>query len=145
MIGARMKLSIAVKKASDFFSGGLYCSQAILGAFCENYGVGADLAFKISCGLNSGCRRADICGAVSGAVLVIGLKYGDNKAVCNAKTEDFIKTFTENNGDIICRGLLNCDISTPEGIEKARAEDLFRTRCLDLVISAAHILDESGY
>ena len=134
-----------VKKASDFFGNGLYCSQAVLGAFCEKYGVDEKLAFKISCGLNSGVRCADVCGAVSGAILVIGLKYGDDKDVCNLKTEEYIKTFKEKNGSIICRDLLGCDISTPDGKEKAITENLFSTRCMDMVISAAQILDDLGY
>jgi len=134
-----------VKKASELFGEGLYCSQAVLGAFSEKYGVDEKLAFKISCGLNSGVRCADVCGAVSGAILVIGLKYGDDKAVCNLKTEEYIKIFKEKNGSIVCRDLLGCDISTPDGKEKAITENLFSTRCMDMVINAAQILDDLGY
>ena len=134
-----------VKQASELFGNGLYCSQAVLGAFSEKYGIDKTLAFRISCGLNSGVRCADICAAVSGAILVIGLKYGDDKAVCNLKTEEYIKTFKEKNGSILCRDLLDCDISTPDGKEKAITENLFKTRCMDMVISAAQILDDLGY
>ena len=134
-----------VKKASELFGGGLYCSQAVLGAFCDKYGVDEKLAFKISCGLNSGVRCADVCGAVSGAILVIGLKYGDDKAVCNLKTEEYIKIFKEKNGSIVCRDLLGCDISTSDGKEKVITENLFSTRCMDMVINAAQILDDLGY
>ena len=42
-----------VKTASELYNSGLYCSQAVLGAFCEKYGMDKDLAFKVSCGLNS--------------------------------------------------------------------------------------------
>ena len=134
-----------VKKASELFDGGLYCSQAVLGAFCEKYGMDENLAFKVSCGLNSGVRCADVCGAVSGAILVIGLKNGDDKAVCNLKTEEYIKVYNEKNGSIICRDLLGCDISTPDGKEKATDENLFKTRCMDMVIDAAQILADLGY
>ena len=134
-----------VESASEIYSSGLYCSQAVFGAFGEKYGMEKTLAYKISCGLNSGVRCADVCGAVSGAILVIGLKYGDDKAVCNLKTEEYIKIFEEKNGSIICRDLLDCDITTPDGKEKAETENLFKTRCLDMVISAAQILDDLGY
>ena len=77
------------KLAVEMFNGGLYCSQALLCAFCEGYGLDKGTAAKISCGLNSGCRNAEICGAVSGAILVIGLKYGGDKGLCNSKTEEF--------------------------------------------------------
>ena len=134
-----------VKKASELFGSGLYCSQAVLGAFCKKYGMDETLAFRISCGLNSGCRCADVCGAVSGAILVIGLRYGDDKAVCNLNTEEYIKTFRERNGSILCRDILGCDISTPDGKEKATNENLFKTRCVDMVINAAQLLDDLGY
>ena len=133
------------KKASEFFTGGLYCSQAILGAFCETYGMEEETAFRVSCGLNSGGRCAEICGAVSGAILVIGLKHGASKETCNLKTEEFIQKFKEKNGEIVCRNILGCDIFTPEGREKAVRENLFKTTCVDMVASAAQILEELGY
>lgn len=71
----------AVKQAVEYFTNGLYCSQAVLGAFSEKYGMDKETAFQVSCGLNSGCRCADVCGAVSGAILVIGLKYGETNEV----------------------------------------------------------------
>ena len=134
-----------VKRASELYGSGLYCSQAILGTFCEKYELDKEAAFKISCGLNSGVRCADVCGAVSGAVLVIGLKYGDSQEKCNLKTEEFIKCFKEKNGDVICRNLLGCDISTPEGNAKAVKENLYKTLCMDLVVNAAQILCDLGY
>ena len=134
-----------MKRASESFGGGQYCSQAVLVAFCDKYGMDEKLAYRISCGFNSGCRCAEICGAVAGAILVIGLKYGDSAPLCNTKTEEFIKVFKEKNGSIICRDLLGCDISTPDGKEKAAAENLFKTRCADMVISATQILDDLGY
>lgn len=134
-----------IKKASDYFNSGLYCSQSVLGTFCENYNMDTKTAFKISCGLNSGSRCDEICGAVSGAILVIGLKYGDSADVCNLKTEEFIRAFKNKNGNVICRNILGCDISTPMGKEKAINENLFKTTCLDMVISAAQILEDLGY
>ena len=134
-----------VDRASKLYDGGLYCSQAVLGAFCEEYGVDEGLAYKISFGLNSGCRCADVCGAVSGAILVIGLKYGDVKNLCNLKTEEYTDAFRRKNGSIICRELLGCDISTQKGKLKALTENLFSTRCRDMVASAAQILIDLGY
>jgi C_GCAxxG_C_C family probable redox protein len=133
-----------VKTASELYNSGLYCSQAVLGAFCEKYGMDKDLAFKVSCGLNSGVRCADVCGAVSGALLVVGLKYGSDKSICNLKTEEYIRVFKEKNNSIICRDLLGCDISTTDGKEKAISENLFKTRCDDIVKIAAQILDDLG-
>ena len=134
-----------VEKASRSYGSGLYCSQAVLGAFCKKYGLDEDLAHRISFGLNSGCRCADVCGAVSGAILVIGLKYGNDRIVCNSKTEEYINAFRKKNGSVICRDILGCDISTVEGKGKAITENLFNTRCMDMVVSAAQILVDRGY
>ncbi|MCL2817412.1 MAG: C-GCAxxG-C-C family protein [Clostridiales bacterium] len=133
------------KEAAAAFSGGAACSQAVLGAFCEKYGLEKELAMRLARGLGSGLRSAEVCGAVTGAVLVVGLKHGERKEVCNAKTEEFIRAFREKNGGLVCRELLGHDISTPGGREKAAQENLFRSRCLDLVTSAAQILEDSGY
>ncbi|MCL1802362.1 MAG: C-GCAxxG-C-C family protein [Eubacteriaceae bacterium] len=128
------------KKATELFLGGLYCSQAVLGAFCEKYELDASLANRISFGLNSGCRCADVCGAVSGALLVVGLKYGDNRSIGNKSIEEYIRIFKEKYGSIICRDLLGCDISTPDGNEQAIAKNLYKTRCVEIVASSAEIL-----
>jgi C_GCAxxG_C_C family probable redox protein len=134
-----------VIQASNYFENGLYCSQAVFGAFSESYGIDKETAFKISCGLNSGVRSADICGAVSGAILVVGAKYGNDPALCNAKTEELLRLFRKQNGDTVCRNILGCDISTPDGKEKAVSGNLFKTVCRDMVRSAAQLLCDLGY
>ena len=139
--------------AAELFRNGFLCSQAILATFCASYGLDRNSALKIASGLGSGMRCAEICGAVSGAVLVIGLKYGymdakdrTAKKSCDAKVEEFVRVFTERNkGHIICRDILGCDITTSEGKQKARDEKLFTTVCVDMVVSAATILEELGY
>ena len=134
-----------VKMASELFTRGLHSSQAVLGAFCEKYDLDEELALRISCGLSSGVRCAEVCGAVSGAILVIGLKYGDSPSVCNVKTEAYIKAFKDLNGSIVCRDILGLDIFTPDGKEKAVSENLLKTRCLDMVTDAAQLLVDLGY
>jgi C_GCAxxG_C_C family probable redox protein len=134
-----------VKTASELFTRGLYCSQAVLGAFSKKYDMEEKLALRISCGLNSGVRCSEVCGAVSGAILVIGLKYGDVSSVCNVKTEEYIQAFKDLNGSIVCRDILGLDISTPDGKEKAVNENLFKTRCLDMVRDAVQLLVHLGY
>jgi len=133
------------EQAADYYIGGLYCSQAVLSAFCEKYGLDKETAQRISFGLNSGVRSGEICGAVSGAVLVIGLKHGGVKETGNAKTLEFLDLFKEKHDSVICRDLLGCDISTPDGREKAIAQNLFTTRCVDMVRAAAQLLADLGY
>ena len=134
-----------IKQAADYYCSGLYCSQAVLSAFCEKYGLDKETAQRISLGLNSGFRCAEVCGAVSGAVLLIGLKHGDVKETCNAKTLEYMNLFKEKHGSVICHDLLGCDISTPDGRETAIKQNLFTTRCVDMVRSAAQLLVDLGY
>jgi len=138
-------MSEKVKIASELFDGGMNCAQSVLGAFCNDYGIEKDIAYKIACGLGSGARSAEICGAVSGAVLVVGLKYGQSKEICNVKTEEFIRKFRDKNRNIVCRDILGCDITIPSGREKAVRDNLFKTTCMDMVKSAVCILEELGY
>lgn len=133
------------EKAAEILSCGHNCAQAVLGAFCEDYGLDTGAALKISSGLGSGVRNAEICGAVSGAVLVIGLKYGHDKAHCNAKTEEFTAQFKKVNQSIVCRDILRCGIATPDGREKAVGSNLFTTVCVNMVKSAAQMLEGLGY
>ena len=134
-----------IKKATELFGGGYNCAQAVLSAFCTDYDLDADTALRIAGGLGSGVRNAEICGAVSGAVLVIGLKYGHDKALCNTKTEEFTAKFKKENQSIVCKDILKCDIATLDGRNKAIGENLFKTICMDMVKSAAAILEELGY
>ncbi|MCL1913126.1 MAG: C-GCAxxG-C-C family protein [Eubacteriaceae bacterium] len=132
-------------KAIEYFCNGMYCSQAVFGAFSEKYGLSKDIAFNISCGLNSGARCADICGAVTGGILVIGLKYGADKQKCNRETELFIPRFVEQNGSSMCRDILGCDITTTAGKQAAAAGNLFGTVCPELVENAVDLLADMGY
>lgn len=138
--------------AAEIFNSGFNCSQSVLAAFCESYELDRNTALKAACGLGGGCRSGEICGAVSGAVITIGLKHGFNqpgdtetKANCYAKTEEFLNAFKTKNGSILCRELLGCDISTAEGMAQARSKNLFKTTCVDMVKSAASILEQLGY
>jgi len=138
-------MSEKIRQASEYFDTGMNCAQSVLGTFCEDYGLDRDIAFRISCGLGSGARCAEICGAVSGPVLVIGLKYGTEREKCNLETEEFIKRFKAENVDVTCKNLLGCDVTTPDGREKAVTEMLFDTKCVELVENATQILVDMGY
>jgi C_GCAxxG_C_C family probable redox protein len=124
----------------------------VLSVFCEKYGIDRETAFRIACGLGGGCRSGEICGAVSGAVLVVGLKHGhhiagdtESKKNCYEKTTEFINAFKAKNRSIVCREILGHDISTAEGNEQARNKNLFKTVCFDMVRSAVSILEDFGY
>jgi C_GCAxxG_C_C family probable redox protein len=145
-------MSTKSENALKLFSSGLNCSQSVLVSFCESYGLSRESALKIACGFGGGIRSGDVCGAVSGAVMVIGLKYGnsditdlDSKRNCYMQTSEFLKLFREKNGSIVCRDLLGCDISTESGMKQAKDKGLFTTVCVDLVKDAIELLENLGY
>ena len=65
------------EKAMKIFYEKFNCSQAVLGAYAEDYGLTIDQAMKVAACFSGGVRKGEVCGAVSGAIMVIGLKYGD--------------------------------------------------------------------
>lgn len=138
-----------IEKADTFFNKGHNCAQAVLKAYGTQYGLDEDIAFKISSSLGGGLARSgNTCGAVTGALMAIGLRYRnlnvedqESKELTYERGMNFIEQFISINGTIKCKELLNCDISTLEGREKANINNLFEDLCPKFVKSAAEILE----
>ena len=135
--------------AVELFAQGVCCSQAVFAAYATEYGLDRDAALKVSAGFGGGIgRMALTCGAVTGAYLVIGLKYGAASGDKEAKEKtyrlvrEFAEKFKVRNGSAVCRDLLSCDISTPEGFETMKQKGLHQAVCTRLVCDACEILDE---
>ncbi|MBP7121101.1 MAG: C_GCAxxG_C_C family protein [Methanolinea sp.] len=132
------------------FRNGFTCSAAVFSAFSDDLGLDEQTARKIACGFGAGISRTgNICGAVSGAILVIGLRYGkgtpgDENATekTRALTRKFIKEFTARQGSVNCTALLGYNLNDPVEYQKARASGLFTTKCFECVRDAAGILEE---
>ena len=141
-------MSIREEKARELFAGGFNCAQSVLGAFCESEGLDMETAMKLTTGFGGGVRCGEICGAVSGAVMIIGLKYGvyGDKAMeqnvrCRAMSFEFIKAFKEANSSILCRELLGVDIRSPEDHNSEQAKESHQKVCPELVASSVQILE----
>jgi len=94
-------------------------------------------------------RMGEQCGAVTGAFMVIGLKYGKAKAADEGARDrtyelvrEFVTRFRSRHGSIVCRELLGYDLSNPQEGELAKKKGLFDTLCPQLVRDAAEILEE---
>ena len=136
------------EKALSYFQDQFHCSQAVLAAYAEELGLTEEQALKIAYCLNSGMRKGEVCGACSGALLVLGLKYGqcrigdsDSRARANQMTVEFLDRFAKANGSYICNDLLKCDISTAEGVRYAMEHNCFTEVCPKMVASAVKILE----
>ena len=136
------------EEAVSCYHGGLNCTQAVLAVYGKRYGLDREKALKIAGAFGSGMGRGDTCGAVTGALMVIGLKHTKVKGVRFISKErtaecarEFIALFQERNGSMVCRDLLECDVSTREGLREARKKKHFKTRCAKYVRDAAELLD----
>jgi C_GCAxxG_C_C family probable redox protein len=139
-----------VEQAVSCFKEGFNCSQAICSAYGQEYGLDYKTALKVSCGFGAGMgRMAETCGVVTGAYMVIGLRYGGSDVLdvsAKEKTYELVREFSEKfksrNGSIICKELLGVDISTAEGLKAAKQRDIHGTCCQKFVGDAAEILEE---
>ena len=135
-------------EAVELFRKGYACSQAILTVYGKPLRVDRELAVRIAAGFAGGMRVGATCGAVTGAMMVLGLwNCGidcdctvDRKPVCFAVT-DFVAQFEERNGSTTCSELLDCEIATPEGMKSAQKRGLFHKTCPKMVRDAAEILE----
>lgn len=141
------------EQAVTKFLDGFLCSQAILSTYGPEDGLDRDLALKLAAGFGGGMGRlGQTCGAVTGAILVIGLKKGATSAKDMTSREatykavkELLNQFKQRNGSTICRELLNCDISKPEEYQQAKEQKLFQTLCPGYVKSAVEILENVLY
>ncbi len=138
-----------VEDAVNCFCRGAACSQAIVGTYGPLVGLPREQAMKLASGFAGGMRLAQTCGAVTGAFMVLGLKHAgpncdqrDGRSNVYAAIVEFANKFQQRNNSVVCKELLGCDISTPEGSQKATKEGLFRTICPKLVQDAAEILED---
>jgi C_GCAxxG_C_C family probable redox protein len=122
----------------------------VFSSFSEELGLDPETAKKISCGFGAGISKTgNICRAVSGAIMVIGLKYGKTREGDDAATEktralvrEFMQEFTERHGSVNCTELLGYNLSNPGEYEKAHDNKLFVTKCPELVGDATAILEK---
>ncbi len=138
-----------IDEAVECFCRGAACSQAVLGTYGPLFGLPREQAIKLASGFAGGMRLAQTCGAVTGAFMTLGLQHAgpncdqrDSREKVYAAIRAFTAQFQQRNHTIVCKELLGCDISTPEGIQRATREGLFRTLCPKLVQDAAEILEE---
>jgi C_GCAxxG_C_C family probable redox protein len=134
--------------AVAYFKQGFSCSQAVLAAFSDGTSLDRETALKVAGGFGGGIARMGLtCGAVTGAIMVIGLKHAAASPDEEAKkktyqiVQNFVMEFKARNGSITCRELLKCDMSTPEGAGEVKRRGLINTVCPKLVADAAAVLE----
>ncbi len=133
------------------FEKGYDCAQVVFHYWGEKIGLDGETAYKISTGFGAGMLQGETCGAVIGAYMAMGLKYGafeeipegeGQKVASILKNTEFRERFLQKYRSTMCRELLEADFSTKEGAEKIREKNLMTTFCPQLVSDILVILDE---
>lgn len=132
----------------DLFKGNIHCSQIVLGEMAEDLGYSREEAYKMANPFGGGCFRGDTCGAVAGAMIAIGMKYGNDEPgnkeqdqICIAKVKAFQDKFNERHKTLICRELLGYDFADPEQRKAAFDTGKVYELCPCLVMDALDILN----
>jgi C_GCAxxG_C_C family probable redox protein len=146
-------MSEKTERAKQLHEQGYGCAQAVLTAFAGDFGLEESLSLKLATGFGSGMgRMCEVCGALTGAFMVIGLKYGKEKSDgtrYGTETEttyrlvaDLAGKFEEKNGSIYCRKLIGYNLMDP--IERAKVVELglFKTTCRKCILDAVELLEE---
>lgn len=139
------KQDIAIGK----FNKGFNCAQSVLTPFASQMNIDVEMALKLSSGFGAGMGRTQkTCGALTGAYMVLGLKYGkhfpenaSNEKVI-AMIQELTKKFESEHGFTDCRDLLRVDLTTGEGQSKFAENKLHSTVCSHCVNSAVSFLEE---
>ena len=138
-----------VSGAKKIIDKGYNCAQSVLMAFSEDFGLGAETAARISCGLGGGIARSrETCGAVLGGVMVLGLAKSsggaEDKKELYRISRAFMDDFRSEAGSVICRELLGLKEGQNNGTApEKRTPGYYKKRpCAELVGLAAELLEK---
>ncbi len=135
------------KRAEELFLSGLYCAESVLVAIAEKQGIDSPLVPGIASGFCSGVSRTnDICGAVSGGIIALGMVMGRNSANGSldniyACVEALKARFENEFGSCNCFRLTGCDFRTDEGQERFGRQEL-HVKCCEFVGKSAFWVDQ---
>jgi len=142
-------MTITEQKTLAGFGAGVDCSQAVFAEFAPQLGLERETALKVAAVFGGGMSHGYTCGCVTGALMAIGLRYGQGDRVNMAKKnrmlaiqKRFEEEFAERFGSCICKEMLGYDLSIPEERDKVMEEHLFSKLCAKAVVGACEILQE---
>jgi C_GCAxxG_C_C family probable redox protein len=139
-----------IENAVARFKAGCNCSQAVVTAYGDLFGLDEPTAMRASCGLGAGLGRLrETCGAVSGMAVLAGLKFGNTEpadAGGKKRTYEAVQQmaalFRERHGSLVCRTLLGLDQAEGDPTPSARTAAYYAKRpCAEYVATAAEIVE----
>lgn len=134
---------------NELFASGYNCCQTVLVTYCENHGLDTQTALKIASCFGGGMAKGHICGVVTGALMVLGLKHGylsneeqEQKQIAKTYAKDFQDAFIKKFGTLHCKELLGYDTSTTEGKSEALKLGLIKEKCPQYIEFTTEYLEE---
>jgi C_GCAxxG_C_C family probable redox protein len=130
------------------FAGELNCAQSVLSAYAQELGLSRDELERLGSALGGGMGEGEVCGAVSAALLVLGMKLGhtqntpDQKPVVHAAAEDFKAKFLQRYHSLRCKELIGFQLKNVTELRQAYAENIFDNQCSDYICTAISLIDE---
>jgi C_GCAxxG_C_C family probable redox protein len=136
--------------AAEYKRKGFNCAQSIVKAYSAELGVDEQAAVKMASSLGAGIGyNGEVCGALSGAALVIGARYGNTDPADTAgrekaygKVNELLEKFQREHHTVLCRELISINLKIPEELKRARETGVFQNQCPMFVLSAGKILEE---
>ena len=124
------------QQIAEDFGQGYDCAMQVAAELAPDVGLTEEQGLKMAACLGVGAMQGQLCGAVIGALMAIGYKYGNTergdmatKGACLAKRGEFYERFQKEFGGLTCPELLKLDLRKPEEMEKAKEKQLFATFC----------------
>lgn len=138
------------EKANELLRQKYHCSQALFGAFAEDFGLDTRLAFKLSTCFGAGLRMGEVCGCVTASMMILGLAFGfydaqdrELEMYGNRKTREFMERFKEKmGGSNLCRDILQQDFSTKDGQAVIKQAGLVLKKCPKPIEVSIDIIEE---
>ncbi len=128
------------------FDEGYNCTQSVISAFAGDLGLDLSSALKLASCFGGGMRMGATCGALSGALMVLGLAKGfaevspEAKAEIEEEAKAFIASWKRELGVTDCREILGLDVSDPDQRQKAREQGVFELHCPQCIETAVRLL-----
>mgnify|MGYP004536623627 FL=1 len=134
----------------DKFIKGYDCSQVVLAYFAERLGITEEMANKVTACFGGGMMQGDTCGAFTGALMAIGVKYGHwdeeilltQKDGMMAKYAEFRNLYFQRYDTCRCKELLGYDVSVPEQLQEALSNGRMLDFCPKVVKNVIEVLEE---
>lgn len=137
-----------IEKTRYLHEEGFNCAESVLMTAVSEWKIRSKIIPRIATGFGGGIgRQGYICGALSGGVIALGLKYGRDRAENTQArdktymlTRELFRQFKEEFGSINCYELIECDLTTLEGLEKSKK--IHSEKCAKYIARTAELVLE---